>query len=300
MNLNLRSFFVVSSALVLISFFSCKENSTGSQGTNITTNVSAVNHTSTDLSLIPAQWIDSAKSKFKIAYGHTSHGSQIVTGMEALVVVHGDKYSFNSNGSHGALTLKDTPFSGASDLGNPDFTAWAAATRTYLDSHTDINVVMWSWCGQVSSTDSSDIVTYLELMSSLETEYPSVHFVYMTGHLDGTGNDGNLNKRNQQIRNFCSANKKVLFDFADIESYCPDGTTNYMTLMANDNCDYETDSTSGNWAQEWIAQNSSSELAQEAAAVCSGCCAHSQGLNCARKARAFWWMLTCLAGWTGS
>jgi hypothetical protein len=45
----------------------------------------------------------------------------------------------------------------------------------------------------------------------------------MTGHLDGTGLTGNLNISNEQIRNHCRINKKFLLDFADIESYNPDG-----------------------------------------------------------------------------
>ena len=45
----------------------------------------------------------------------------------------------------------------------------------------------------------------------------------MTGHLDGTGPSGNLYARNDQIRDYCVANGKVLFDFADIESWDPGG-----------------------------------------------------------------------------
>jgi hypothetical protein len=58
----------------------------------------------------------------------------------------------------------------------------------------------------------------------LETDYPQVAFVYMTGHLDGIGISGNLNQRNNQIRQFCRAHNKVLYDFADIESMIPMGT----------------------------------------------------------------------------
>ncbi len=65
------------------------------------------NHFCIDRSLVPPQWIDSAKVKLNIAYGHTSHGSQLVTGMEALLAVHGSLYDFNSNGSGGALIFHD-------------------------------------------------------------------------------------------------------------------------------------------------------------------------------------------------
>ena len=34
---------------------------------------------------------------------------------------------------------------------------------------------------------------------------------------------GNVNQRNEQIRNYARNNNKILFDFADIESFDPDG-----------------------------------------------------------------------------
>jgi len=117
-------------------------------------------------------------------------------------------------------------------------------------------------------------------MNQLEIDYPDVTFIYMTGHLDGTGESGNLHIRNNQIRQYCLANNKILFDFADIESYDPDGNY-FLDLNADDNCDYD----GGNWAQEWCAEHPNSEL-------CWPCtCAHSQSLNCNLKGRAFWWMM---------
>lgn len=216
--------------LLSLCLIACKENATGpsSQGSLSFT----INHKTADIDRIPTQWIDSAKHSLRIAYGHTSHGSQLITGMEGLVSFKGDRYSFNAAGTNGALTLRDTPFSGASDLGNPDRIAWDTTTRLYLNDHPEINVVIWSWCGQVSSADSLDIATYLQRMSSLERDYPSVRFVYMTGHLDGSGRDGNLNLRNQQIRDYCQTNKKVLYDFAGIESYDPDGACQLYGIIS--------------------------------------------------------------------
>jgi hypothetical protein len=128
-------------------------------------------------------------------------------------------------------------------------------------------------------------------MDSLERDYPNVTFVYMTGHLDGTGVEGNLHKRNEQIRKWCRERGKVLFDFADIESFDPDGMS-FLELYANDNCDYRTSGgQNGNWAQEWCARNPGS---------CGTCsCAHSQCLNCQQKGKVFWWMMARLAGWDG-
>jgi hypothetical protein len=207
-------------------------------------------HTATDLSKIPEYWIKQAKALLKVSYGHTSHGSQPISGMDVLMadLSRGGLYDFNKNGAieTGTLSLADTTPSG--DLGNPDRVTWETRTREYLNgAGSNRNVVVWSWCGQADTTEEN-IDTYLFLMNALEQDYPGVTFVYMTGHLNGTGVGGNLNQRNEQIRAYSRANNKVLFDFADIESYDPDGDY-FLDQGAEDDCDYD----GGNWADEWCA-----------------------------------------------
>ena len=247
-----------------------------------------IDHTCVDISQVPEYWIQKARAEFGIAYGHTSHGSQIVSGMKVLMAQSG-LYSFDGFGSKKALLLYDREPRG--DLGNPDRTTWALRTRKLLDTGWgDTNIVIWSWCGQVSSASEDNINTYLSLMNELEEDYPHVIFIYMTGHLDGTGEEGTLNIRNDQIRNFCKQNNKILFDFADIESYDPDGNY-FLDKRANDGCYYREHGVRKNWANEWCAAHPGSEL-------CASCsCAHSKPLNCNMKARAFWWMMARLAGW---
>jgi hypothetical protein len=250
-----------------------------------------IDHGACDLSLVPVSAIEKAKSSLHVAYGHTSHGSQIITGMDGLVTFagapHGGTlYAWNNGAKDGSLDIRDEAMPG--DLGNPDFTSWARETRDYLGSHPEINVIMWSWCGEVSDASPEDINTYLSLMDRLEKDYPGVTFVYMTGHLDGSGVDGNLNQRNQQIRDYCRANNKVLFDFADIESYDPDGNY-YLDRGANDNCDYDN----GNWAVEWQDRHTEGVDWYQ----CEP--AHTQALNGNLKAYAAWWMFARIAGWDG-
>ena len=247
-----------------------------------------IDHNCITLESVPNEFITGAKQNLKIAYGHTSHGSQISSGMSFLASQSGSRYQYNSGS--GSLSYKESLLSG--DLGNPDRTTWAKSTRNLLNSKSnDRNMIIWSWCGQVSSATAADISTYLTLMNQLELDYPNVIFVYMTGHLDGTGVPGNLNQRNEQIRDFCRTNNKILFDFADIESYDPDGKY-FLDKKANDNCDYFDGTTQKNWAEEWCSANPGK---------CGDCgCAHSQCLNCMMKGNAFWWMLARIAGWDGN
>ncbi len=214
---------------------------------------------------IPSGVLELVRDSLVIFYGHTSHGSQLLTGV-------------------GMLAAEDAQYEGPSieeygdDLGGSGDTSWAAEMRARLNNNTDINVMMWSWCGGCSENTEAGIDAYLAALSDLEADYPDVAFVYMTGHLDGTGPDGNLYARNNQIRAFCAAHGKILFDFADIESYDPAGTY------------YPDETDACAWCQTWCAGHT--------CASCDGC-AHSECFNCYRKGQAFWWMMARLVGWNG-
>lgn len=265
-----------------------------------------IDHTCTDIRQVPETWINQAKTNLHIAYGHTSHGSQLISGMgnngialDQFMTGNGaspNLYTWNNGGAGGALDLHNYFVSG--DLGNPNRVTWAQRTRDYLDNpaNSNVNVVIWSWCGQ-AATSIENIDIYLNLMEGLIAQYPDVNFVFMTGHLNGTGLDSQLNLANEHIRNHSRTNGRILYDFADIESYNPDGAINYMALKATDNCDYDSDGNGTrdkNWALDW--QNSHTENVDWWA---SGA-AHSQHLNGNLKGYAAWWLWAKLAGWNGS
>jgi hypothetical protein len=298
--------------MVVLVMVSCKKNNDntikGVSGDMI------IDHRCTKLATIPETAITQAKSKLHIAYGHTSHGSQLTEGMTGLVTWKGSLYAWNAGGTNGALDIQDFygNFGGSSaqDLGNPDYTSWEPATRTYLNAHPNINVIIWSWCGEASSASAQIITNYLTLMNGLEKDYPSVKFVYMTGHLDGTGLTGNLHLRNEQIRTYCRDNNKTLYDFNDIECYDPNGIY-YGDKYPTDGCNYDAsgngvtsvDSNTGlpvagsgdkNWAVDW--QNAHTVKVDWY--QCGS--AHSQPLNANQKAYAAWWLWARLAGWDGN
>ena len=263
-----------------------------------------INHTCTKISEIPESAIIQAKEQLHIAYSHTSHGSQLTNGMSGLVPfmnargVTNNLYAWEQGGAGGALDMHDDAM--GSDVGY--YPGWVDKTRSYLgavDPQTGrgtgknghINVVIWSWCGQVSEKYKNGTLNsqYLEPMSQLESEYFGIRFVYMTGHLDHA-QDADNKGANQAIRTFCAQNNKVLYDFADIESYDPDGN---FYQYANDDCSYysSTGTALGNWATEWQASHTKGVDWYE----CSS--AHSQPLNANLKAYAAWWLWASLAGW---
>ena len=263
-----------------------------------------IDHNCSKLDPIPVSALEQATNSLHIAYGHTSHGSQLTTGMSALsnqdtdlIGYKGDYYCwdyYSTPGENGdCLDFHDYFRSG--DLGHNGDTQWAASTRDYLDNDpnsADINVIIWSWCGGCSDNTVEGINTYLNTMNQLELDYPDVQFVYMTGHRD-IWSDEVLKRNNQQIRDYCVEHDKILFDFADIESYDPDG--NYYEF-ANDNCDYYDEEMNklGNWATEW--QDSHEEGVDWY--TCSA--AHTEALNGNMKAYASWWLWCRLAGWVGT
>jgi len=267
-----------------------------------------VDHRCTDVSRIPVVWIERARSRLRVGYGHTSHGSQLVSGVAAIEAALGAPFlaPASSWGLVPGVFLNDYwgNAGGAADLGHGGDLAWRDATVTMLAAPgNDRNVVIWSWCGGVSDNTEAGIAAYLNAMDELEGAYPGVRFVYMTGHLDGSGRDGNLQARNEQIRSFCHARGKALFDFADIESFDPQGSVDYLRLLATDGCEYDADGDGNpwgdrNWAADWLAAHPGCDLARCAAAC--GECAHSHPLNCALKGGAFWWLLARLAGWSGA
>jgi len=263
-----------------------------------------VNHNNTHISDIPQTAIETAKSALHIAYGHTSHGSQLTEGMDGLVGFMNangyptNLYAWSNGGSNGSLDLHDYAMSG--DVGY--YPEWVNNTRAYLGlpnaingrgtgDNADVNVIIWSWCGQVEEKFVSGTLfsEYLNPMTELESDYFGIQFVYMTGHLDHW-DDANNKAANQVIRDFCQANNKVLYDFADIESYDPDGT---YFQYASDDCSYYNSSGTllGNWATEWQDAHTEGVDWYQCGA------AHTFPLNSNQKAYAAWWLWASLAGW---
>ena len=265
---------------------------------------------------VPSEWIDSTKNNLHIRYEHTSHGSQITTGMTNLDAFMGGNgvYIFANNGGQGILDFHDIY---SSDLSSGEDT-WQQKTRDYLDdpSNQDCNVVMWSWC-QILGHDGDEDPGYCSKMETLIAEYGPdgtkiqsgdrtvpVQFIFMTGHVNGQGEEGETNQINNYIRDHCLTNNRILFDFADIESYDPDDNY-FLDDFCRDDCSYNDQGTAdGNWATEWVADKIEMTSVDDISHnepngghwyQCGA--AHTHPLNANMKAYAAWYMFARMAGW---
>jgi hypothetical protein len=261
-----------------------------------------INHSCTDLSKIPDSVIFKAISDLYIVCNNSWwHSNEIIDGLNELESFKGSNFIINENGTYRAnnITKKclrldaNRAYGNINSLEYPNDSAWYLATNDTLSLNKKINVVIWCWEGGVSESKKAGIDNYLRLMNQLEKDFPSVKFVYMTGHLDGSDTTDNLYQRNQQIRKYCIDNKKILYDFADIESYDPDGNY-YGDKLANDSCGYDSNGDGKidkNWARIWQDAHPNEWY------PCGP--DQTQPLNSNRKAYAAWWMFARIAGWEG-
>jgi|GEM_PF-357618 len=229
-----------------------------------------IDHTCSDLSLIPDSWIENARQNIRIFHASTSHGMQPIEGMSRLET-GAAKYSMAYDWSlpteanslcilHQSWYEPELFFTGA---------------QSYLDANSAINVAMYFWCGQ---TSDYDVNKYISAIEALEAANPKVTFVYTTGNAQENDCAGcGRHRFNEALRKYCREHNKVLFDFADMDVW-------YNGEMNT----YE----SPNWCV-CVGQSIPLQHPQYNGDEAY----HTTFESCEIKGKAFWWMLAAIAGW---
>ncbi len=282
---------------LVFAVFSCGDDSSDNGGTGTGTGTGSgtgtgtsttagivVDHTCTSLSSIPSSWITTVKNSIKLHYAHTSHGEQLTGGLTRI-----EEHNSTYNVEIGDMFLPAVAnalciFNGQKDETyiTPDL-FWQThegmeRTRDVLKSNPTINVCMWCWCTQLDDWGQEQVQEYLDSMSALEREFPKVKFVYFTGNAQQQDYAGyNRNNNNNQIRRFCSNNKKNLFDFEDLDCWWFNPATNAW--------EQATYNYNGNTVPYQHPHFDGDENG------------HTTWESCEQKGNAVWWLLAKLAGW---
>ena len=243
-------------------------------------------------SQIPEYWLERAK-QLSVHYGHTSHGSQIVAGLNYLeAYIDPIRYKYKAT-----ITFSNPPRLPAQE--NPsallmaelgahpeDYWQGAAAQNETIQvlNGGSFDFSGWSWCGEHGNT--AVVQDYIQSMVRIESQCPGVMFFYMTG-----ASSPYRVANNNLIKQHCINNNKILFDFSDIEQYSPDGV--YQPGYDG----------RGGWCETWVRQNpgvyQNIPPTTEVGGGGDGWleCSHAHGLFAIMKAQAFWYMMARLAGW---
>jgi len=272
------------------------------------------------LRTIPTTYIDAARNNLHIAYFHSSHGTHVSYGAFGLPgFKSGDatRFAVTTGSDTGMLELRDyfsvgAPIdisTGVDDLDVNGDPAFVVRTRTYLDdsANAGINVVMWSWCDITGHI----VQNYLDGMSRLIAEYgpggtrqrpTPVTFIFMTGHanLDANTGAGNPKSQAQLILDYCKAHGQYCIDYYNIDTHDMTGVYHEDAgddgnLPSGDNY-YLTWQNSHTLGVDWYNNR---EYPYPDGDVAVGV-HNTQHITANRKAFALWYILTRIAGWSGS
>jgi hypothetical protein len=245
---------------------------------NVPSKAVIIDHTCIDSkdSVIPQEWLNKARSK-GVYFAHQSVGSNLLEGLDELSGVNPGRYKieivenpgprwFDNHGGigHNPVGENGNPASKVSDFVQQ-------MTKRGYGQHAA--VAMMKLCFVDVEPDANvDVIwkTYRQGMESLERTCPKATLVWWTVPLVRVGNNSKRDAYNALARAYCRAQNKVLFDIADIESCNPAGQRCLARSLPVLDASYTED-----------GEHPDSRAGK------------------LRLARAYWWLVARLSGWTG-
>jgi hypothetical protein len=210
------------------------------------------NHNTVDLTLIPGAALLPA-ANMRVMLRRASVGGNISGGLDAL-------QTENAQYDHSHWVFFDR--------GNP---GWQAKIADFVSStianESSYDVFSMKFC---FIDPDADFNCYRDSLLWLESHYLNKIIVWWTIPIETSGNT-NRQVFNDNVRTYASANGKVLFDMADIESH--------------------------NAAGEKLIDGSGRELQQGDWSSDGG---HLNDAGSRRVASAWWWLMARVAGWNGT
>jgi hypothetical protein len=187
-------------------------------------------------------------------FRHASVGANIWSGLGALAGADAARYAH--------------PSWHETNRGNPGWAAKISDLTTFVAANaSSYDVFQMKFC--YIDQDAS-YTAYRDAMLALEAAYPTKTFIWWTIPLMETGADNALRAAfNQQVRAYCAAHDKPLFDIADIESH--DGLRLAVSSGGHEAL-----------AADWSSDGG-----------------HLNAGGSERVAGAMWWLLARIAGWDG-
>lgn len=197
-----------------------------------------IDHTSCYIDEIPSNVIDSIKQNIRLQWCGQSHSHQVPTGLGLLEEDYPVfEVSINTDGNawlpepNGTFCIMDG-LSMFGQCGNccqayvyphaywDGADAQSNVNKTLVECYPSINVSGFLFCGELETADETYVQNYLSALTNYEQLYPEVTFIYTTGHAQSSGSLGyNRWLRNNQIRQYCTENNKILFDFANLDCW---------------------------------------------------------------------------------
>jgi hypothetical protein len=165
-----------------------------------------------------------------VYFGHQSVGSNIMTGVQALLSANpGTNVRVVGSSSASALAAGVFAHSGNGSNGNPGGKndAFDATVRGGVGAAVDIAFFKYCYVDVTRSSDAAALFDdYRAHMASLKAAFPRVRFVHVTVPLTTTGTaDNEVRERFNSLMRQAYSGTEPLFDLAAVESTAADGST---------------------------------------------------------------------------